>query len=384
VKVFGCSDVKEGKMIVGILKEIKNEEYRVAMTPAGAEVMKFNGHKVFVESNAGRGSGFENEAYLQAGAEILDTSDEIYKRADMVMHVKEPLPVEYKKIRKEQIVFTYLHLAASESLTEAMVDSGSIGIAYETIQKKDGSLPLLIPMSEVAGRMSIQEGARYLEMSYGGKGMLLGGVPGVEPATVLIIGAGTVGTQAAKMACGLGAKVYIVDSCLARLRQLDDIMPKNCITLMSSPENIRRLIKEADLVIGSVLIPGAKAPKLVTGDMVKTMKKGSVMVDVAIDQGGCFETSKVTTHQNPVFVVDGVIHYCVGNMPGAVAKTSTLALTNATLPYAVEIANKGWKRSMRENEEIRKGANVVEGKVTFKAVAEAFGMDLCPVSNVIQ
>lgn len=371
-------------MIVGILKEIKNEEYRVAMTPAGAEVMKFNGHKVFVESNAGRGSGFENEAYLQAGAEILDTSDEIYKRADMVMHVKEPLPVEYKKIRKEQIVFTYLHLAASESLTEAMVDSGSIGIAYETIQKKDGSLPLLIPMSEVAGRMSIQEGARYLEMSYGGKGMLLGGVPGVEPATVLIIGAGTVGTQAAKMACGLGAKVYIVDSCLARLRQLDDIMPKNCITLMSSPENIRRLIKEADLVIGSVLIPGAKAPKLVTGDMVKTMKKGSVMVDVAIDQGGCFETSKVTTHQNPVFVVDGVIHYCVGNMPGAVAKTSTLALTNATLPYAVEIANKGWKRSMRENEEIRKGANVVEGKVTFKAVAEAFGMDLCPVSNVIQ
>ncbi|OPY87204.1 MAG: Alanine dehydrogenase [Smithella sp. PtaU1.Bin162] len=371
-------------MIVGILKEIKNEEYRVAMTPAGVEVMKFNGHKVFVETNAGRGSGFENDAYLQAGAEILETSDEIYKCADMVMHVKEPLPVEYKKIRKDQIVFTYLHLAASESLTEAMVDSGSIGIAYETIQKKDGSLPLLIPMSEVAGRMSIQEGARYLEMSYGGKGMLLGGVPGVEPAIVLIIGAGTVGTQAAKMACGLGAKVYIVDSCLARLRQLDDIMPKNCITLMSSPENIRRLIKEADLVIGSVLIPGAKAPKLVTSDMVKTMKKGSVMVDVAIDQGGCFETSKVTTHQNPVFVVDDVIHYCVGNMPGAVAKTSTLALTNATLPYAVEIANKGWKRSMRENEEIRKGANVVEGKITFKAVAEAFGMDLWPVSDVIQ
>lgn len=371
-------------MIVGILKEIKNEEYRVAMTPAGAEVMIHNGHNVFVESGAGRGSGFEDEDYQRAGAEILDTSDAIYARSDMVMHVKEPMPVEYKKIRRDQIVFTYLHLAASESLTEAMMDSGSVGIAYETIQKKDGSLPLLIPMSEVAGRMSIQEGAKYLEMSYGGKGMLLGGVPGVEPATVLIIGAGTVGTQAAKMACGLGAKVYIVDSCLARLRQLDDIMPKNCITMMSSPENIRRLIRDADLVIGSVLIPGAKAPKLVTSDMVKTMKRGSVMVDVAIDQGGCFETSKVTTHQNPVFVVDGVIHYCVGNMPGAVAKTSTLALTNATLPYAVEIANKGWKRSMRENEEIRKGANVVEGKITFKAVADAFGKDLYPVSDMIQ
>jgi alanine dehydrogenase len=371
-------------MIIGILKEIKSEEYRVAMTPEGVEVMRHNGHHVFVESGSGIGSGFENEAYLQAGAEILDTSDEIYARSDMIMHVKEPMPVEYKKIRKDQIVFTYLHLAASESLTEAMVDSGSIGIAYETIQKKDGSLPLLIPMSEVAGRMSIQAGAKYLEMNYGGKGMLLGGVPGVEPAMVLIIGAGTVGTQAAKMACGLGAKVYIVDSCLARLRQLDDIMPKNCITVMSSPENIRRLIKDADLVIGSVLIPGAKAPKLVTSSMVKTMKKGSVMVDVAIDQGGCFETSKVTTHQNPVFVVDGVIHYCVGNMPGAVAKTSTLALTNATLPYAVEIANKGWKRSMRESEEIRKGANVIEGKITFKAVAEAFGINLCPVSDMIQ
>jgi alanine dehydrogenase len=371
-------------MIVGILKEIKNEEYRVSMTPAGVEIMKQSDHEILVESNAGKGSGFEDHEYMQAGAEIVGKSDEIYARAEMVMHVKEPMAVEYKKIRYDQIVFTYFHLAADEVLTKAMIDSGSIGIAYETIQKKDGSLPLLIPMSEVAGRMAIQEGAKYLEMSYGGAGVLLGGVPGVEPATVLIIGAGTVGTQAAKMACGLGAKVYIVDSYLPRLRQLDDIMPKNCFTVMSSPATIRRLIKDADLVIGSVLIPGAKAPKLVTGEMVKTMKKGSVMVDVAIDQGGCFETSKVTTHQNPVFAVDGVIHYCVGNMPGAVAKTSTLALTNATLPYALEIANKGWRKAVQENEEIRKGLNVIEGKITFQAVAEAFGMDLYAVSGLIQ
>lgn len=371
-------------MIVGILKEIKNEENRVSMTPAGVEIMKKNGHRILVESNAGKGSGFEDEAYTQMGAEIIRFSDEIYERSEMVMHVKEPMAAEYKKIRNDQIIFTYLHLSADEALTMSMIESGSIGIAYETIQKKDGSLPLLIPMSEVAGRMSIQEGAKYLEMSNGGEGILLGGVPGVEPANVLIIGAGTVGTQAAKMACGLGAKVYIVDSCLPRLRQLDDIMPKNCVTIMSSPDTIRRLIKDADLVVGSVLIPGAKAPKLVTSDMVKTMKKGSVIVDVAIDQGGCFETSKITTHQNPVFAVDGVIHYCVGNMPGAVAKTSTMALTNATLPYALEIANKGWKQSMKENEEIRKGANVIKGKITFQAVAEAFGMDLCPVRNMIQ
>lgn len=371
-------------MIVGILKEIKSEECRVSMTPAGVEVMKQNGHTVFVESEAGRNSGFEDAAYVQAGGEILASSDEVYAKSEMVMHVKEPIPVEYKKIRKDQIVFTYLHLAASETLTKAMVESGSIGIAYETIQKKDGSLPLLIPMSEVAGRMAIQEGAKYLEMNCGGGGVLLGGIPGVEPATVLIIGAGTVGTQAAKMACGLGAKVYIVDAYLPRLRQLDDIMPKNCITMMSSPDNIRRLIKDADLVVGSVLIPGAKAPKLVTKELVNQMKKGSVMVDVAIDQGGCFETSKMTTHKDPIYVVDGVIHYCVGNMPGAVAKTSTMGLTNATLAYAVEIANKGWKRAMKENEEIAKGANVIQGKITFRAIAEAFGMNFYPVSDVIQ
>jgi alanine dehydrogenase len=301
----------------------------------------------------------------------------------MVMHVKEPMPSEYKLIRKDQIVFTYFHLAANEALTKAMIASKSIAIAYETIQKADGSLPLLIPMSEVAGRMAIQEAAKYLEMEYGGEGVLLGGVPGVEPATVLVIGAGTVGTHAAKMACGLGARVYVVDSCLSRLRYLSDVMPKNCFLLISSPETIRRLLREADAVIGSVLIPGAKAPKLVTRDMLKLMKKGSVLVDVAIDQGGCFETSRATTHKEPIYTIDGIIHYCVGNMPGAVAKTSTLALTNATLPYAVEIANKGWKRAMKENPEIKKGANVIKGHVTFQGVADAFGLKLADIEKFL-
>ena len=370
-------------MIVGILKEIKTEEYRVSMTPAGVEIIKSHGHTILVEKNAGVGSGFDDKAYADAGAKIVKTAREIYDRAGMVMHVKEPQTVEYPMIKKDQIVFTYLHLAADETLTRAMIKTQSIDIAYETIQKADGSLPLLIPMSEVAGRMAIQEGAKYLEMEYGGEGVLLGGVPGVEPAKVLVIGAGTVGTQAARMACGLGARVYIIDSCLARLRYLSDVMPQNCFTLMSSPAAIRKLIREADLVIGSVLIPGAKAPKLVNRDMVKTMKKGSVMVDVAIDQGGCFETSRATTHKDPVYTVEGVIHYCVANMPGAVAKTSTLALTNATLPYAVEIANKGWKRAMQENIEIRKGANVIRGAVTFKGVADAFGLKFRPVDKFL-
>jgi len=370
-------------MIIGILKEIKTEEYRVSMTPAGAEIMKSHGHTILVEKNAGVGSGFEDRAYTDAGARIIKTAKEIYGRSDMVMHVKEPQPVEYPMIRKDQIIFTYLHLAANEALTRAMIRTKSIDIAYETIQKADGSLPLLIPMSEVAGRMAIQEGAKYLEMEYGGKGVLLGGVPGVEPAKVLVIGAGTVGTQAAKMACGLGARVYVIDSYLSRLRYLNDVMPQNCFTLMSSPAAIRRLIQEADLVIGSVLIPGAKAPKLVTREMVKTMKKGSVLVDVAIDQGGCFETSRATTHKDPVYTVDGVIHYCVGNMPGAVPKTSTMALTNATLSYALEIADKGWEKAMKENIEIRKGANVIRGEVTFKGVADAFGLKLSPVDKFL-
>jgi len=370
-------------MIAGILKEIKIEENRVSMTPAGVEVLKDHGHTLLVEKGAGSGSGFEDKAYVAAGAEIVRTAKEIYDRSDMVMHVKEPMPSEYKLIRKDQIVFTYFHLAANEALTRAMIETKSIAIAYETIQKADGSLPLLIPMSEVAGRMAIQEAAKYLEMEYGGEGVLLGGVPGVEPATVLVIGAGTVGTHAAKMACGLGARVYVVDSCLSRLRYLSDIMPKNCFLLISSPETIRRLIREADAVIGSVLIPGAKAPKLVTRDMLKLMKKGSVLVDVAIDQGGCFETSKATTHKDPIYTIDGIIHYCVANMPGAVAKTSTLALTNATLPYAVEIANKGWKRAMKENPEIKKGANVIKGHITFQGVADAFGLKWTDIEKLL-
>ncbi|MBN1226672.1 MAG: alanine dehydrogenase [Deltaproteobacteria bacterium] len=362
-------------MIIGILKEIKTEENRVSMTPAGVEVLKQHGHKVLVEKNAGKGSGFTDASYVTHGAEIIKTSKEIYKNADMVMHVKEPLPPEYSLLREGQILFTYLHLAADETLTNALIKSLSIDIAYETIQKDDGSLPLLIPMSEVAGRMSIQEGARYLEMSRGGEGVLLGGVPGVDPGTVLVIGGGIVGTNAAKMACGLGAKVYVLDASLSRLRYLSDIMPKNCFLLMSSPATIREIIKKADVVIGSVLIPGAKAPKLVTREMLKTMKKGSVMVDVAIDQGGCFETSKPTTHSDPVYTIDGVVHYCVANMPGAVAKTSTIALTNATLPYAIEIADKGWRRALKESTEIRRGANVIEGKVTYKGVSDAFNME---------
>lgn len=370
-------------MIVGILKEIKAEENRVCMTPAGVEVMKQNGHQVWVEKKAGKGSGFDNPAYEAAGAQIVDTPQEIFQRADMVMHVKEPLLPEYDLIREDQIIFTYLHLAAAEKLTHVLIKSGSVGIAYETIQKADGSLPLLTPMSEVAGRMAIQQGAKYLEMAQGGHGVLLGGVPGVDPGTVVIIGGGIVGANAAKMACGLGAKVYLLDMNLERLRYLSDVMPSNCFLLMSKPTTVRRLIKEADVVVGAVLIPGAKAPKLVTREMLKTMKQGAVLVDVAIDQGGCFETSKATTHTEPIYTVDGVVHYCVANMPGAVPKTSTLALTNATLPYAVEIANKGWKSAMRENPEIKLGANVVKGKITYQGVAEAFDLEFNDIESML-
>ena len=370
-------------MIVGILKEIKAEENRVCMTPAGVEVMKINGHQVLVETGAGIGSGFMDEAYAAAGAELVTTPQEIYERAEMVMHVKEPLPPEYDLIREGQIVFTYLHLAAAEELTHAMTRSGCIGIAYETIQKADGSLPLLTPMSEVAGRMAIQEGARFLEMPQGGQGVLLGGVPGVDPATVVIIGGGVVGANAAKMACGLGAKVYILDTSLNRLRYLNDVMPANCYSLMSSPATLRGLLRDADLVVGAVLVTGAKAPRLVTNDMLKEMKKGAVLVDVAIDQGGCFECSRPTTHSDPVFEKNGVVVYCVANMPGAVAKTSTLALTNATLPYAVEIANKGWQRASVENKDIRFGLNIVKGKITFRGVADAFGLDYVDATTLI-
>ena len=369
--------------IVGILKEIKVEENRVSMTPAGVEVMKQNGHTVLVERNAGTGSGLIDAEYMAAGAQIVDTPKEIFHRADMVMHVKEPQPSEYPLIKKDQIVFTYLHLAAAEQLTHALIKTGSIDIAYETIQKADGSLPLLTPMSEVAGRMAIQQGAKYLEMAQGGDGVLLGGVPGVDPGNVVIIGGGVVGINAARMACGLGAKVYVLDMNLDRLRYLSEVMPSNCFPLMSSPAVVRDLVARADVVVGAVLIPGAKAPKLVTREMLKTMKKGAVLVDVAIDQGGCFETSKPTTHSNPIFTVDGVVHYCVANMPGAVPKTSTLALTNATLPYAVQIANKGWRRAMKENREIKLGANVVKGKVTYQGVADAFGLEYTPIDSLL-
>jgi len=370
-------------MIVGILKEIKAEENRVSMTPAGVEVMRQNGHTVLVEKSAGTGSGFEDSVYTASGAELIDTPKEIFNRADMVMHVKEPLPPEYDLIRENQIVFTYLHLAAARELTHALIKSKSINIAYETIQKEDGSLPLLTPMSEVAGRMAIQQGAKYLERTHGGRGVLLGGVPGVNPATVLVIGGGVVGTNAAKMACGLGAKVYILDFNLNRLRYLSDVMPANCFPLMSSPATIRKLVKTADVVIGAVLIPGAKAPRLITKEMLKTMKNGSVIVDVAIDQGGCFETSKATTHSDPIYTVNDIIHYCVANMPGAVPKTSTNALTNATLPYAVEIANKGWKKAIKENAEIKPGVNVARGKVVYKGVADAFGLECTPVDDLL-
>ncbi len=369
-------------MIVGILKEIKTKENRVAMTPAGVEQMIERGHTVQVETTAGEGSGFSDRQYEKTGAKIVGTAQEIYAQSDMVMKVKEPLPVEYPLIRSGQILFTYFHFAACEELTKAVMESGCIAVAYETVEKANGTLPLLTPMSEVAGRMAIHEGSKYLEKTYGGKGILLGGVPGVEPGTIIVIGGGIVGTNAAKMACGIGAKVYLLDTNLERLRYLSDVMPKNCFPLMSNSATLRRLLPEADLVVGAVLIPGAMAPKLITKDMLKYMRKGSVIVDVAIDQGGCVETAKATTHDDPIYEVDGIIHYCVANMPGAVSMTSTLALTNATLPYAIELANKGHKKAAQENPELAKGINIIGGKITYKGVAEAFNMEYVPLSSM--
>ncbi len=371
-------------MIVGILKEIKTEENRVCMTPAGVEVMVHNGHQVLVETCAGVVSGFSDTDYLHAGAKIAPSKMEVFAQAEMLMHVKEPQPSEYPLIRPGQIFFTYFHFAACESLTRAMLERKAVCIAYETITNPDGSLPLLTPMSEVAGRMAAQEGAKYLERSQGGRGILMGGVPGVAPATVLVLGGGVVGTHAAQMACGLGAKVYLLDMNLNRLRYLSEIMPKNCFPMMSSPATVRELVQEADVVIGAVLLHGAKAPKLVTRAMLKTMKPGAVMVDVAIDQGGCFETSKATTHTEPTFEVDGIVHYCVANMPGAVPLTSTMALTNATFPYALTIANQGWKSVARNHAGIREGFNLVDGKVCYKGVAEAFGLDYVPVAELFK
>lgn len=370
-----CITLKFNAMIIGVPKEIKNNENRVALTPAGAMELVRRGHKVYVQSTAGLNSGFKDEDYVAQGAEILPTIEDVYAIAEMIVKVKEPIEPEYKLVRKGQLLFTYFHFASSEPLTRAMIESGAICCAYETVERKDRSLPLLIPMSEVAGRMSTQEGRYFLEKPRGGKGVLLGGVPGVKPAKVFVIGAGVVGTAAARTAAGTGADVTICDISLQRLTYLADVMPKNVKTLMSSEYNIRQELKTADLVIGSVLIPGAKAPKLVTRDMLKDMEPGTVMVDVAIDQGGCFETSHPTTHEDPVYYVDGILHYCVANIPGAVPYTSTLALTNATMPYMIQLANKGWREACKDNEELRKGLNIVEGKVVYKPVAEAWGLD---------
>jgi alanine dehydrogenase len=370
-------------MIIGILKEIKAEENRVCLTPAGAEVLVKGGHRVLVEQHAGAGSGFADPLYAAAGAELMTTPAAIYGQAEMIMHVKEPLPPEYELIREGQILFTYFHFAASEALTREMMARKAVCIAYETITDQRGALPLLTPMSEVAGRMAAQEAAKYLERSQGGRGILLGGVPGVAPAMVLVLGGGVVGTEAARIASGLGATVYLLDTSLPRLRHLAETMPKNCIPLMSSPATIRELARKADAVIGAVLLPGAKAPKLISRELLKTMKPGAVLVDVAIDQGGCFETSRPTTHDQPVFTVDGLLHYCVANMPGAVPLTSTLALTNATLPYAVLLADKGWQRAALDDPGIGLGVNMVAGQVTCQAVAVAFGLAYTPLGAVL-
>lgn len=366
-------------MIIGVPKEIKNNENRVGMTPSGVQEMTKRGHTVYVQASAGDNSGFSDAAYTAAGAKILPTIEEVYAIAEMIVKVKEPIECEYPLVRKGQLVFTYFHFASSEPLTKAMIESGAVCCAYETVERKDRTLPLLIPMSEVAGRMATQEGCYLLERPRGGKGKLIGGVPGVKPARVLVIGGGVVGTAAARMAAGLGADVTICDVSLPRLAYLTDVMPKNVKTLMSSEYNIREELKSADLVVGSVLIPGAKAPKLVTRDMLGVMEKGSVLVDVAIDQGGCFETSHPTTHEEPTYYVDGILHYCVANIPGAVPYTSTLALTNATLPYALQLADKGWQKACADNEELRKGLNVVNGKVVYKEVAEAWNLPFEPI-----
>ncbi len=370
-------------MIIGVPKEVKNNENRVAMTPAGVLELRKHGHSVLIESGAGFNSGFEDEEFIEAGAQILSTNREIYDKAEMIVKVKEPVESEYKLIKKDQLVFTYFHFASSEPLTKAMMEQNGVCLAYETVEKSDRSLPLLIPMSEVAGRMAIQEGAKYLEKPQKGKGVLLGGVPGVPPGKVLVLGGGIVGTQAAKMAAGLGARVVIMDISLPRLRVLADIMPANVVTIHSNEYNIKEAIKEVDLVIGAVLIPGAKAPHLITRDMLKLMKPGTVVVDVAVDQGGCIETCSPTTHENPTFIIDDIVHYCVANMPGAVPYTSTLALTNATLPYVLQLANKGWQKACLDNLELLKGLNIVNGKIVHEGVASAWGLKYEPFNLTV-
>ncbi len=361
-------------MKIGVPKEIKNNENRVGLTPAGVKELVQHGHDLYVQHTAGEGSGFSDEEYIAAGATILPTIGDVYGTADMIVKVKEPIAPEYPLVRKGQVLFTYFHFASDEELTDAMLKSGATCIAYETVRDRAGALPLLVPMSEVAGRMSVQEGARFLEKPQGGKGILLGGVPGVKPAKVLILGAGVVGRNAALMAAGLGADVTITDISLPTLRHVAEVMPKNVKTLFSSRHNIEQELPTVDLVIGSVLVPGAKAPKLLTADMLPMMRRGSVIVDVAVDQGGCFETTHPTTHSEPVYEVDGIVHYAVANIPGAVPYTSTLALTNATLPYALRIADMGWKEACKADVGLAEGVNVVDGKVTFKGVAEAWNL----------
>ena len=357
-------------MIVGIPKEIKPDEYRVSMTPAGVHDLVTSGHKVLVEHEAGEGSGIDDKDYLHQGAEIV-SRDELFSNAEMIVKVKEPIAEEYPLLREGQILYTYLHLAPAPELTQALLDQKVISIAYETVQLKDKSLPLLIPMSEVAGRMAVHEGAKYLERENGGRGILLGGVPGVDPGHVVIVGGGIVGANAAKMAIGTGASVTLLDVSLPRLRYLDDIHGSRLKTLMSNKFNLIESLRTADLVIGAVLIPGARAPRLITRDMLKEMQKGAVIVDVGIDQGGMLETSRPTTHSDPIFEVEGVIHYCVANMPGALARTSTFALTNATFPYALKLANEGYKKAMSDDPALRGGLNVCLGSVTHPAVAKA-------------
>ena len=361
-------------MKIGVPKEIKTNENRIALVPAGAEALIGAGHQVLIETGAGLGSGFTDENYTSVGAKIAPDAATVWRDSEMIMKVKEPIESEWKHMRRGQVIFTYFHFAADERLTKAHIDSGATCIAYETVELPTRELPLLTPMSEVAGRMAVQEGAKYLEKLYGGRGVLLGGVPGVPPAKVVILGGGIVGVNAAKMAAGMGAKVTILDLSLERLRYLSDVMPPNVFLIHSNRQNILEEISNADLVVGAVLIPGAKAPKLIRRDDLKGMPDGSVIVDVAIDQGGCVETIKATTHENPTYVVEGVIHYGVANMPGGVPRTSTLALTNATLPYAMQLANKGWKKALRDNPALLKGLNMTDGKVTYPGVAEAFGM----------
>ncbi len=368
-------------MIIGVPKEIKPSENRVSCTPAGVHDLVQDGNTVYVQRTAGVGSGFQDEEYSEAGAKLLDTIEEVYGIAEMIIKVKEPIEKEYKLIKEDQLVFTYFHFASHKPLTEAMIKSKAICLAYETVEK-NRTLPLLVPMSEVAGRMSIQEGAKYLEKPMGGMGILLGGVPGVPPAKVLILGGGIVGYQAAKMAAGLGANVTILDINLDRLRHLSDIMPANVTTVYSNQYNINRLVKNHDLIVGAVLIPGAKAPNLVTREMLKTMRPGTVLVDVAVDQGGCIETCKPTTHDDPIYIIDDIVHYCVANMPGAVPYTSTIALTNATLPYAKKLAKHGWKKACESDDSLMKGLNIINGKIVYEAVAKAFDMEYTPLSKI--